>query len=139
MAQRDTYHDNFQDPERFLKAGGFRGRQLQVLAEGTYSINRLFATVEMIPKAVIEVGNVGVVISYTGELGADVSGDDYRHGEWVGTGHRGVWREPMLPGKYAFNTYAGSILSVPTTNFILKWNRAKPARIATTRTLPRCR
>jgi uncharacterized membrane protein YqiK len=29
-----------------------------------------------------------------------------------------------LPGKYAFNTYAGKIISVPTTNFILKWIRA---------------
>jgi uncharacterized membrane protein YqiK len=24
-------------------------------------------------------------------------------------GSRGVWRDPMLPGKYAFNTYAGKI------------------------------
>src|SRR5262245_46670431 len=55
----DTYHNSFQDPERFLRAGGQRGRQLQVLVEGTYYINRLFATVEMVPKTVIEVGNVG--------------------------------------------------------------------------------
>ena len=27
----------------------------------------------------------------------------------------------MLPGKYAFNTFAGQIVKVPTTNFILKW------------------
>ena len=53
-------------PTAFLKAGGMRGRQLQVLVEGTYYINRLFATVEMIPKTVIEVGYVGVVVSYTG-------------------------------------------------------------------------
>src|SRR5262249_4262954 len=32
----ETYHNNFQDPERFLAAGGLRGRQLQVLVEGTY-------------------------------------------------------------------------------------------------------
>jgi hypothetical protein len=30
---------------------------------------------------VIEVGHVGVVISYTGNDTADTSGDDYRHGE----------------------------------------------------------
>ena len=56
-------------------AGGSRGRQLQVLVEGTYYINRLFATVEMIPKTVVEVGNVGVVVSYTGETGVDLSGE----------------------------------------------------------------
>ena len=49
-----SYHNNYQDPERFLVAGGRRGRQLQVLVEGTYFINRLFATVERIAKTVIE-------------------------------------------------------------------------------------
>jgi uncharacterized membrane protein YqiK len=92
-----------------------------VLVEGSYYINRLFATVEMVAKTVIEVGHVGVVISYTGNDTADTSGEDYRHGELVARGSRGVWSEPLLPGKYAFNTYAGKILIVPTTNFILKW------------------
>ncbi|HEX2698400.1 MAG TPA: SPFH domain-containing protein [Anaerolineales bacterium] len=121
--QADTYHNKFQDPDRFLNAGGFRGRQLQVLVEGTYYINRLFATIEMIPKTVIEVGNVGVVVSYTGEAGVDLSGEEYRHGELVERGKRGVWEEALLPGKYPFNTYAGKVIAVPTTNFILKWIR----------------
>jgi uncharacterized membrane protein YqiK len=116
-----TFHNSFQDPEKFIAAGGRRGRQLQVLVEGSYYINRLFATVEMVAKTVIEVGHVGVVISYTGNDTADTSGDDYRHGELVARGSRGVWSDPLLPGKYAFNTYAGKILMVPTTNFILKW------------------
>jgi uncharacterized membrane protein YqiK len=119
----ETYHNKFQDPDKFLKAGGFRGRQLQVLVEGTYYVNRLFATVEMIQKTVIEVGNVGVVVSYTGETGEDLSGKEYRHGELVARGKRGVWEEALLPGKYPFNTYAGKVVSVPTTNFILKWIR----------------
>lgn len=116
-----TFHNNFQDPEAFLRAGGRRGRQLQVLVEGTYYVNRLFATVEVVAKSVVEVGHVGVVVSYTGHAGADVSGRDYKHGELVRTGQRGVWAEPLLPGKYAFNVYAGRVVTVPTTNFILKW------------------
>ena len=122
---RETYHNSFQDPERFLAAGGLRGRQLQVLVEGTYYINRLFATVEMVPKTVVEVGNVGVVVSYTGEVGKDLSGEEYKHGELVMKGSRGVWSEPLLPGKYAFNTYAAKCIMVPTTNFILKWTRGE--------------
>ncbi|MEZ4661754.1 MAG: SPFH domain-containing protein, partial [Caldilineaceae bacterium] len=118
----ETYHNNFQDADRFLQAGGRRGRQLHVLVEGTYAINRLFATVEMIPKTVVEVGTVGVVISYTGAVGDDLSGVDYNHGELVTRGQRGVWSEPLLPGKYAFNTYAGKVVMVPTTNLILKWS-----------------
>ncbi|MBK9924970.1 MAG: flotillin family protein [Anaerolineales bacterium] len=121
----ETYHNKFQDPDKFLKAGGFRGRQLQVLVEGTYYVNRLFATVEMIQKTIIEVGNVGVVVSYTGETGEDLSGKEYRHGELVARGRRGVWEEALLPGKYPFNTYAGKVVSVPTTNFILKWIRSQ--------------
>jgi uncharacterized membrane protein YqiK len=122
--QVETYHNKFQDADNFLRAGGLRGRQLQVLVEGTYYVNRLFGTIEMIQKTVIEVGNVGVVVSYTGEMGADLSGLDYRHGELASKGNRGIWSEPLLPGKYAFNTYAGKVISVPTTNFILKWIRA---------------
>ena len=98
-------------------------RSLQVLVEGSYYINRLFATVEKVGKTIVDVGHVGVVISYTGELGVDTSGSDYRHGELVSRGARGVWSEPLLPGKYAFNTYAGKVLMVPTTNFILKWDQ----------------
>ncbi|HEY5562369.1 MAG TPA: SPFH domain-containing protein [Clostridiaceae bacterium] len=117
----EIYHNNFQDPEKFLKAGGFRGRQHQVLVEGTYFINRFFATVEFIDKTLIEVGYVGVVISYIGPKGVDSTGEDYKHGELVEKGSRGVWREPLMPGKYAFNTYAGKIVRIPTTNIILKW------------------
>jgi uncharacterized membrane protein YqiK len=124
-ANTATYHNAFQDPERFLAGGGQRGRQLQVLVEGTYYINRLFATVEMVPKTVVEVGTVGVVVSYTGEVGADLSGAEYKHGELVQKGLRGVWSEALMPGKYAFNTLAGKVSIVPTTNFILKWNKAE--------------
>ncbi len=114
-------HNSFQEPELFLAAGGKRGRQERVLVEGTYYINRLFATVEFIKKTVIPVGYVGVVVSYTGRKGADTSGSEYSHGELVETGCRGVWREALMPGKYAFNTYAGKIELVPTTNFVLMW------------------
>jgi uncharacterized membrane protein YqiK len=114
-------HNAFQEPEKFLAAGGRRGRQERVLVEGTYFINRLFATVECIKKTVIPVGYVGVVVSYTGSKGTDLSGTAYTHGELVESGCRGVWRDPLMPGKYAFNTYAGKIELVPTTNFVLMW------------------
>lgn len=120
-ANSEIYHNNFQDIEKFLKAGGFRGRQHQVLVEGTYFINRLFATVELIDKTIIDVGYVGVVVSYIGPKGQDSTGDEYKHGELVKQGFRGVWAEPLMPGKYAFNTYSGKIVRVPTTNIILKW------------------
>jgi uncharacterized membrane protein YqiK len=117
----EHYHNNFQDPQAFLSAGGFRGRQYQVLSEGTYWINRLFATVEFKPKTHVQVGEVGVVVSYYGERGEDVSGEAFRHGEMCKKGGRGIWDEALLPGKYAFNSYAGEVIMVPTINIILKW------------------
>jgi uncharacterized membrane protein YqiK len=120
-----NYHNNFQDPEAFLRAGGRRGRQYVPLTDGTYFINRWFATVEVLPKTVVPLGYVGVVVSYYGRAGRDVSGDAFRHGERVTEGERGVWERPLGPGKYAFNTYAGNVILVPTTNFVLHWVTGK--------------
>jgi uncharacterized membrane protein YqiK len=121
----ENYHNNFQDPEAFLRAGGRRGRQYLPLTDGTYFINRWFASVEVIPKTVVPIGYVGVVVSYYGRLGQDLSGTAFRHGERVAEGERGVWERPLGPGKYPFNTFAGAIILVPTTNFVLHWITGK--------------
>ena len=120
-----NYHNNYQDAEAFLQAGGRRGRQYVPLTDGTYFINRWFASVELIPKTVVPIGYVGVVVSYYGRMGEDLSGTAFRHGERVAEGERGVWERPLGPGKYAFNTFAGSIMLVPTTNFVLHWITGK--------------
>jgi uncharacterized membrane protein YqiK len=120
-----NYHNNYQDPEAFLRAGGRRGRQYLPLTDGTYFLNRWFATTEIIAKTIVPIGYVGVVISYHGRPGRDLSGDAFRHGERVAEGERGVWERPLGPGKYPFNTYAGQIVLVPTTNFVLHWITGK--------------
>ncbi|MBM3994723.1 MAG: hypothetical protein FJ303_11305 [Planctomycetes bacterium] len=122
---KPDYHNNFQDPEAYLRAGGRRGRQYVPLTDGTYFINRWFATIELIPKTVVPIGYVGVVVSYFGKMGTDVSGTAFRHGERVASGERGVWERALGPGKYPFNTYAGNIIMVPTTNFVLHWITGK--------------
>ena len=45
----------------------------------------------------------------------------FRHGERVAEGARGVLTKTLCPGKYPFNTYAGHVHLVPTTNFVLHW------------------
>ncbi len=116
-------HASFQDPEMFLQMNGRRGKQIQVLTDGTYYINRLFATVEFRPKTVVPIGFVGVVVSFYGKEGVDTTGSDYKHGELVAQGCKGVLEKPLMPGKYAFNTDAGKVVLVPTINIILKWNK----------------
>jgi uncharacterized membrane protein YqiK len=118
-------HQNFQDPEKFLGLGGFKGKQIKVLIDGTYYINRLFATVEFKEKTVVPIGYVGVVVSFFGKEGVDTTGSSYKHGELVEEGCKGVLEKPLMPGKYAFNTDAGKIVQVPTTNIILKWSKAE--------------
>jgi uncharacterized membrane protein YqiK len=120
-----SYHNNYQDPEAFLKANGRRGRQYAPITDGTYFINRWFATVELVAKTVVPIGHVGVVVSYVGRVGRDVSGTGFRHGERVQEGERGVWERPLGPGKYPFNVYAGQVILVPTTNFVLHWITGK--------------
>lgn len=120
-----NYHNNFQDIESFLAAGGRRGKQYSTLLDGTYFINRWFATIEHIQKEVVNIGEVGVVVSYYGKQGSDTSGVKFRHGERVHQGERGVWETTLGPGKYPFNTYAGQIIRVPTTNFVLHWITGK--------------
>ena len=114
-------HGCFQDPEGFLAGGGRRGKQLAVLTDGTYYLNRWFATVEFQPKTVIPIGYVGVVVSYHGRSGSDVTGEDFRYGEQVEAGHRGVWKKALPPGKYALNPGALRVELVPTVNFVLRW------------------
>ena len=70
----------------------------------------------MIPKCVVPIGYVGVVVSFYGRKGEDTSGTAFRHGERVKEGEKGVWDTALGPGKYAFNTAAGVIVLVPTTN-----------------------
>src|SRR5207237_4994430 len=95
------------------------------LTDSTSFINRWFATAEMIPKTVVQIGYVGVVVNYYGRVGRDVSGTSFRHGERVQEGERGVWERPLGPGKYPFNVYAGQVIQVPTTNFVLHWITGK--------------
>jgi uncharacterized membrane protein YqiK len=119
--QEGLDHNYFQDPEAFLAQGGMRGKQLQVLTDGTFFINRWFATVEIMPKTVIPIGYVGVIVSYYGGTGQDVTGEAFRYGEQVEPGHRGVWKQALPPGKYALNPYALKVEMVPTVNFVLRW------------------
>jgi uncharacterized membrane protein YqiK len=114
-------HDYFQNPEAFLDLSGRRGKQLQVLTDGTFFINRWFATVEIRPKMLIPIGYVGVVVSYYGSKGEDVTGVTFRYGEQVEPGLRGVWKQALPPGKFALNPYALKVELVPTVNFVLRW------------------
>jgi len=118
-------HNNFQDFDKFLDDGGNRGLQPQVMLAGSYYINTWAIQIEQTPMTDVPIGYVGVVISYIGEDGKDVTGEHSKHGNIVSKGQRGVWMEPLGPGKYALNKYTTKLESVPTTNLVLNWADAR--------------
>jgi uncharacterized membrane protein YqiK len=114
-------HDNFQDAQRFLVAGGRRGLQEQVLLSGAWNLNPWFCRVEQVPMTEIPIGHVGVVISFVGRPAQDVSGADFTHGNLVEVGHKGIWITPLYPGRQPLNTRIMRVELVPTTNIVLNW------------------
>ena len=121
-----TGHDSFQSAQLFILAGGCRGLQEEVLLSGSWNLNPWFVSVELIPLTEIPIGYVGVVVSYVGGEHVDISGDGFSHGDLVERGRKGVWVEPLLPGKHPVNTRAMKVELVPTTNIVLNWaNRSE--------------
>lgn len=115
-------HNNFQNGQKFIEAGGRRGLQEQILLSGSWNLNPWFAQVEQVPMTEIPIGYVGVVISYVGKAHEDVSGVSFTHGDLVRPGHKGVWTEPLYPGKHPLNTRIMKVELVPTTNIVLNWS-----------------
>lgn len=118
-------HNKFQDVDHFLNNDGYKGLQEQVILAGSYFLNPWFSKVEMVKMTEIPIGHVGVVISYVGEEGIDTSGAEFKHGNIVSRGQKGVWAEPLGPGKYPINPYIMKVELVPTTNLVLNWASAR--------------
>ena len=118
-------HNMFQNPDRFVLNGGYKGLQEQVLLAGRYFLNPRFATVEIVDMITVPIANVGVVIAYVGKEGHDVTGDSFRHGNLVSSGEKGVGVDPLDPCKYPINPYTHKVVCVPTANVVLNWATGK--------------
>ncbi len=117
--------NKFQNVDAFLENGGYKGLQEQVMLAGSYFLNPWFAKVDMVNMTEIAIGHVGVVISYVGAEGVDTSGVEFKHGNIVSKGQKGVWAEPLGPGKYPVNPFIMKVELVPTTNLVLNWASAR--------------
>jgi uncharacterized membrane protein YqiK len=114
-------HESFQRGQAFVDAGGSRGLQEEVLMSGSWNLNPWLVQVEQVPLTEIPIGYVGVVVSYVGREHLDVSGEAFTHGDLVERGRKGVWVEPLLPGKHPINIRVMKVELVPTTNIVLNW------------------
>ena len=118
-------HNMFQDPDKFIANGGYKGLQEQVLLAGRYFLNPRFVTVEIVEMSTVPIANVGVVIAYVGKEGKDVTGETFKHGNLVSRGEKGVWVDPLDPGKYPINPHTHKVVNVPTANVVLNWATGK--------------
>ncbi len=118
-------HRNYQDPMAFIEAGGKKGLQEDVILAGTYYLNPWFVLVEQVEMMHIPIGFVGVVNSFVGPEGKDTSGMGFKHGNIVARNEKGVWNDPLDPGKHPVNIYTHTVEIVPTTNIVLNWANSR--------------
>lgn len=109
-----TSHDSFQDGEAFLKNGGEKGPQIQILPPGYYRINPALFSVRNVTAIIIDKGKIGLVTAMDGApiangrlLAQKVEGhSNYEDGEAFlkKGGQKGPQLEILLPGTYRINT-----------------------------------
>ncbi len=124
LGNNNAKHNNYQDFQAFLSAGGRIGRQHDPLLPGAYNLNPFLVKVELVPMVVVEQGQVAVIKSYVGLPTEDTSGTEFKHGSLVRPGHRGLWQEPLRTGKYALNPHIYVVVMVPTFILTLNWGDA---------------
>jgi uncharacterized membrane protein YqiK len=125
LASKNDLHNNYQDFQAFLDAGGRIGLQHDPLLYGAYLLNPFLVRVQLVPMLVVNQGEVAVVKGFVGLPTLDTSGAEFKFGSIVRPGHRGIWQEPLRTGKYAINprVYAAEI--VPTFILTLNWANAQ--------------
>jgi len=153
VAKSVSGHNDYQNASKFLSAGGQRGPQFDVLRPGTYYINPLMFKVELDSDAVVERGQVAVVVSNVGveppqirsmieelakKQGAVPGTELYREIEKrydtgieryvVPKGYRGIQQEVAGPGIYYLNRRAYIVYVVDTTNITIDWDDSKETR-----------
>ncbi|HNX66806.1 MAG TPA: SPFH domain-containing protein [Bacteroidales bacterium] len=146
VAKSVQNHKDFQDVSGFLSSGGQRGPQFDVLKPGTYYINPLMFRIELDDVAVVERGQVAVVVSNVGEEPANlkkiveevakneggIAQDDAKGLEKrlqvgieryvVPKGFRGIQQEVAGPGIYYLNRRAFIAYIIDTTNITIDWD-----------------
>lgn len=140
-------HKDFQDASEFLANGGQRGPQFDVLKPGTYYVNPMMFVVTLDEVAVVERGQVAVVVSNVGEepeqvrqaleqeetsvVGVKENEERLRPGierYVVPKGFRGIQQEVVGPGTYYLNRMAYHAYTVDTTNITIDWDENKDTK-----------
>ena len=117
-------HNDFQDGSSFLANGGQRGPQYDLLKPGTYYINPLMFDVQLDQVAIVQRGEVAVLVSNVGKEPEDIAPEERLAGKEryvVPAGFRGIQAEVAGPGVYYLNRWAYIAYIIPTTNLTIDW------------------
>ena len=123
LASKNDQHNNYQDFQKFLEAGGKIGLQHDPLLYGAYNLNPFLVRVEQVPMLVVEQGQVAVIKAYVGLPTQDTSGANFKFGSLVRPGHMGIWQEALRTGKYPINPRIYDAKLVLTAILKLDWAR----------------
>ena len=121
LASKNDQHNNYQDFQKFLEAGGKIGLQHDPLLYGAYNLNPFLVRVEQVPMLVVEQGQVAVIKAYVGLPTQDTSGANFKFGSLVRPGHQGIWQEALRTGKYPINPRIYDAKLVLTAILKLDW------------------
>src|ERR1035437_2032141 len=121
LGSKNDLHNNYQDLQKFLDAGGKIGLQHDPLLYGAYNLNPFLVRVEQVPMLVVEQGQVAVMKAYVGLPTEDTSGANFKFGSLVRPGHQGIWQEPLRTGKYPINPRIYDAKIVLTAILKLDW------------------
>src|SRR6267154_1603053 len=121
LGDKNASHNNYQDFQAFLNAGGKMGLQHDVLRYGAYTLNPFLVRVEIVPMLVVKQGEAAAIKAYVGLVTQDTSGPNFKFGSLVKPGHRGLWEDPLRTGKYAINPRIYKAEVVPTAILKLDW------------------
>ncbi len=117
-------HNKFQDGQKFIDRGGYKGLQEEVLTEGSWHLNPWFVTIEQVPVTKIEAGTVGVVVSSVGKEPEQDAVDSQVNPIYklVEREYKGIWKIPLEPGDHHINTRIMRVEIVPTHEIRLNWS-----------------
>jgi regulator of protease activity HflC (stomatin/prohibitin superfamily) len=132
-------HNFFQNGQAFINSEGSRGPQLDTLQPGEYYVNPLLFNVKISDIAEVPPGYVAVLRS---NIGAELGSEErqrlpgkvprepgfeqpiHERDEVVLTtdkNQRGIWKNPIAPGKYNLNPLAFTAYPVPTSAVTIDW------------------
>ena len=135
-ATHDSKH--YQDGQAFIDGGGYRGAQLETLQPGEYYINPALFLIQAYDVQDVPPGYVAILRSNVGlELDRDIGTPkdantppamnegaihaDIENILIPSRNKRGIWREPVAPGKYNLNQIAFTPYLVPTSAVTIDW------------------